>query len=340
MNLKALNDLIQQNHKILIIQADNPDGDSLASSLALEQIMHDLGKEPILYCAVNIPKHLKHLPGWDRVINFIPNQFDISIIVDCSSKNLLEIAEQTNQLAWVLTKPLIILDHHDVEPTIQATIYCNQTQAVSTGEVIFSIAKQLKWPMNNVCNEMLVASILYDSLGLMTESTTAESIRIVADLVKAGVSLPKLEEARRASMKKSIDLTKYKGELLQRIELFNDNSIATITIPWAEIEKYSSQYNPSVLVLDEMRLIEDVKIAIAFKTYKDNKCTAKIRANFKYPIAKDLAEKYGGGGHPYASGFKVHGKDFETVKQQCIDTASQLLNELEQGGQNDKPDQS
>ena len=35
--------LIDRSTNILILQADNPDADSLASSLALEQILSDLG---------------------------------------------------------------------------------------------------------------------------------------------------------------------------------------------------------------------------------------------------------------------------------------------------------
>lgn len=330
-----INKLISDNKTILIIQADNPDGDSLASSLALEQILHDLGKEPILYCAVSMPKHLKHLSGWDRVVNAVPRQFDISILVDCSSVGLLEIAQNNGELAWILAKPLIILDHHEVETTVKSTLNYNKPEAVATGEVIYKLAKELNWPLSLEASEMLSASILYDSLGLMTESTTATSIRIIADLVESGVNLAKLENARRETMKKSISLTKYKGELLQRIEYFNNDSIATITIPWAEIEQYSSQYNPSVLVLDEMRLVDSVKVAIAFKTYKDRRITAKIRANYGFPIAKDLAEAFGGGGHQYASGFKVIDKSYSEIKAKCIQTATKLLDKLSKENENE-----
>lgn len=323
--VSEIQNLISNEKHILIVQADNPDGDSVASALALEQILYNLGKEPVLYCGVDIPKHLRHLSGWDRIEKDIPNKFDASIIVDCSSRGLLEIADNKGQLAWLLAKPIIIIDHHDVEPTIDADIKLNDINAVATGEVIYELAKKLNWPLDLQARNMIAVSILSDSLGLMTDATTPRSIRIIADLVEAGVKLPELDEARRATMRKSVNLIHYKGELLQRIEYFEDNAIATITIPWNEIEKYSSQYNPSILVLDDMRLTEDTKIAIAFKTYKDNRVTAKIRSNYGYPIAKQLAEHFGAGGHPYASGFKVIGKPFDEVKSECIKVATELL---------------
>ncbi len=326
--LSKIKQLITDMRNILIVQADNPDGDSLASSLALEQILHDLGKQPHMYCAIDIPKHLRHLAGWDRVVKDIPQAFDLSIVVDCSSRSLFEIAENNGQLSWLLSKPMIVLDHHDVEATLQPTVYYNQKQAVATGEVIYHLAKELEWPLDINAQNMITVSILSDSLGLMTEATTPESIRIIADLVERGVKLPELEEARRETMRKSQDLVRYKGELLQRIEYTNDGRIASITIPWKEIEKYSSHYNPSMLVIDDMRLTENTVIAIAFKTYPDGRVTAKIRANYGYGIANKLAEHFGGGGHPYASGFKVSGKPFNQIKSECLITASKLLDNL------------
>ena len=322
-------ELLSKATDILIIQADNPDGDSVASSLALEQILHNLGKNPIMYCAIDIPTYLQHLKGWDRIINEIPHKFDLSIIVDCSSRSLLETADKRGQLAWVLAKPTIIIDHHDTTPTIDATLNYTDTKAVSTGEVIYNIASINKWGLDLSSNEMIAVSILSDSLGLMTESTSADSIRIIANLVDKGVNLAKLDEARRASMRKSIELTKYKGQLLQRIEYFLDSSLATITIPMSEIEKYSNIYNPSVLVLDEMRMTTNTKIAIAFKEYSDGKITGKIRANFGFPIAAKLAEHFGGGGHPYASGFKIYKKSLDQLKHEVIEITNTLLIENE-----------
>ncbi len=319
--------LIDDAKAIVIMQADNPDGDSLASALALEQILHDMGKTPYLYCGINIAAHLKYLPGWDRVTSDIPHQFDLSIIVDCSSKALFETAGKTGQLSWVAAKPSIVLDHHDVENTIEfAKVVHNDIKAVSTGEVIYELAKQLDWPLDINALNMIAISILSDSLGLMTEATTARSIHIVAELVEQGVKLAEIDNARRELMRKSIDLVKYKGELLQRIEYHDNDRIATISIPWSEIEKYSNAYNPSMLVIDDMRLTEGTDVAIAFKEYRDKKVTAKIRCNYGKAVANRLAEHFGGGGHPYAAGFKItDGRSLSDIKAETIKITAELL---------------
>lgn len=326
-----INEIISGTNSIVVVQADNPDADSLASSLALEQILGELGKEVHLYCGVDLPSYLHYLPGADRVVSELPKQFDASIIVDTSSNSLLEQLDKTGSKAWLAAKPSIIIDHHATEATITfASIICNQ-KAVATGEVIYELAQQLNWPVNLEAKNLLTYAILSDSLGLMSESTSARSIHIVAELVEGGVNLAELENARRDTMRREPELIHYKGRLLQRVEFYSDNRIATVTIPWEEIEQFSPLYNPPMLVLDDMRLAKDAAIAIAFKVYKDGKVTGKIRCNYGSAIADKLAEYFGGGGHPYAAGFKItNGRPYEDIKQETIEVATKLLNELEQ----------
>lgn len=322
-------ELIEGAQSIVIMQADNPDADSLASSLALEQILHEMGKEPFLYCGVEIPSYLHYLPGWDRVSKELPNKFDLSIIVDTSADSLFESLEKSRQKQLVAAKPCIVIDHHDVESTIPfASIVWNKP-AVATGEVIYELARSHDWRLNQTTAEMLAASIMADSLGLSSEGVTARSVEILAELIKAGASLARLENNRRELMRKSPELLRYKGELLQRIEYFDDNRIAVITIPWKEIERYSPFYNPPMLVMDDMRQTEGTALAIAFKIYNDGKITAKLRANYGQGVAGELAEHFGGGGHRYASGFKLtDGRPFDEVKDETIKLASELLDKL------------
>lgn len=328
---QALQQIITNAHSIVIIQADNPDGDSLASALALEQILGEQGKEVHLYCGTEIPRYLRYLPGWDRVQSELPIRFDASIIVDTSASILLEQLHKTGAIQWLKTKPCIVLDHHTAtEPTIDFASALYVKEAVATGEIIYEISQRLGWARNKEANNLILTSIMSDSLGLTTDGTSARSIEIVSELVAEGVSIPALEAARRSMHKKSPAILAYKAQLLSRVAYSEDQRVAYVQIPWEEIEKYSHEYNPSILAIDEMRMVEGVAIAIAFKTYPDGKITAKLRANYGFDIAADLAKNFGGGGHPYAAGFKItSGKPFNEVKSECLDYASQLLDTIQ-----------
>jgi len=317
-NLKKFKQTVLDSKTILIIQAENPDGDSLGSSLALENIFLKLDKDTKMHCAVNMPDYLKHFEGWDRVETVVDSKFDMAIIVDASRSSLLEKTIQT--LSGPLSKSKIfVLDHHKTESDLPFDVsLVVDIDAVATGEMIYDLAIEFGWEIDSTTANMLASSILYDSLGLMTPSTTAKSIKTVSELVELGANLPQLDENRREMMKRDQDITKYKGELLQRIDYALDGKVAHLHIPWEEIEEYSSRYNPPMLVLEDMRLTKGVLIAIAFKTYPDGKLTAKIKSNFGYPVARALAEHFGGGGHDYAAGFKLpKGNLAETLKK-CV----------------------
>jgi phosphoesterase RecJ-like protein len=178
---------------------------------------------------------------------------------------------------------------------------------------------------------MMCVSIMSDSLGLTTEASTPDSFRIVADLIERGVSIPKLEQARRELMRKEPELIAYKGRLLERVSFDESGRIATVVIPWDEIERYSALYNPSMLVMDDMRLVVGVDVAIAYKVYKDGKITAKIRCNFERAIGSDLATTFGGGGHPYAAGFKIlKARKVDELRAEVDQKARELLDVLEE----------
>lgn len=328
-NIAKISDALDSSKSLVIIQADNPDGDSISSALALEDILSEQGKKVHLYCGVDIPSYLRYLPGWDRISKDIPSQFDLSIIVDAGNEILLEHLAGSKQKSSIITKPTLIIDHHHTPIDIAWAKLRYAEEAVSTTALIYDLAKKLGWDMNLVSREFIAIGILSDSLGLTNEATSAHSLRIMAELVEGGVNLAKLENNRRSTMNRSQELVHYKGRLLQRVEYHYDGKIATLSIPWEEIEKYSPEYNPSMLAIDDMRLTTNVAIAICFKNYPDGKVTGKIRCNWGSPIGAKLAERFGGGGHPYAAGFKVNDKPFDELKAEVIKSAAEALEELE-----------
>jgi len=323
---KQIKSRIDAATKIAIIQADNPDGDSLSSSLALEHILGDLGKDVVLYCGVDMPGYLRYMKGWDRVVSELPTNFDLSIIVDTASLGLLETLQKTSKLSWITSKPCVVIDHHQTTSTIEFTKDQYIKPGISTTEVIYDLCKELDLPINKEAAGFISIGILSDSLGLTTETTTAHSISVLAEMVRAGANLSEIDNERKKLQKKSPGILAYKGKLLQRVEYVLDGKLALITIPWEEIEKYSHEYNPSMLVLDEMRQVQGVQATVAFKLYPDGRITGKVRTNYGIKIAGALAEKFGGGGHVYASGFRVtDGRTYKTVKSELIKEAGELL---------------
>lgn len=312
---------------VLVLQPENPDGDSVASALALEEILGDQGKEVTIYSYVHIPDYLGYIEGADRIINEFPKQFDATIIVDTVTASLLENTLKGAKLAAISKKPVLILDHHPTEnnlPLENAEFYGGEGECVATGEIVYHLAMQNNWEISPAAATHIVESMLADTLGLTTEAVLPETVLTVAVMLKRGANMAEIDKRRRAYMKKSQKIVTYKGVLLQRIEYLVDGKLALIHIPWEEIEEYSPHYNPSMLALEELRNTEGVEVAIGLKTYPDGKITGKIRAN-NHPLAGDLAAHFGGGGHAYAAGFKTTDWKYEELKTELIKKSSELL---------------
>lgn len=314
---------------VLILQPENPDGDSVASSLALEEIFGDQSKEVIIYSYVHIPDYLRYIQGSDRITDDFPNNFDLTIIVDTVTASLLENTLKGAKLGAISKKPVLILDHHPTEndlPLQNAEFYGGEGEAVATGEIVYDLAKKNGWDINATAATHIVESMLADTLGLTTEAVTGENVQIVAECLKLGAKMSEIDKRRREYMKKSQKIVTYKGVLLQRIEYLCENKLGFIHIPWEETQEYSPHYNPAMLVIEELRNTENIELSVAIKTYPDGKITGKIRAN-NHPLAGDLAAHFGGGGHAYAAGFKTTEWKYEELKAELIKKSQELLSQ-------------
>jgi len=336
--INKIQDLVQAATNILIIQADNPDADSLGSALALEALLGDMGKNTYMYCGVDMPAYLHHLTGWDRVTTNFPNSFDLSIIVDASTLTLLEKAAAAGKLAIIQSKPCIVLDHHEtVENHIPfATVIFNDTQVSSTGELIYKVATQLNWDIKTDSGANIMSAILGDTQGLTNSLASSNTYNIMASLINLGVDRSVLEEKRRQYVKMPPEIFVYKATLIQRTEFHIDGKLAIVDVPHDEIMKFSPLYNPAPLVQNDMLMTTGVGISMVLKHYNDGKILYAIRCNNGYAVVAKLAEHIGGGGHKYASGFKItDGRTLNDIKQECVRFASILIDEIEQENPNE-----
>lgn len=319
--------LISDAQKIIIIQAENPDGDSLGSALALEDILGDLGKDVTLYCPVEIPKYMRYIQGWDRVVTEFDPHADLAIIVDTAADVLItKVLETPGVRHFLESHPVLVIDHHTTASNLSFDHTMLSEDAVATSEVIYKLASENSWSINSQAAENMLIAIMSDSLGLTTQNVTPNTFYVAGKLVELGAHNSVIEERRREFMKKSPEILKYKGELIGRIEYFLGGKLALVHIPWEDIQAYSDQYNPSVLVLDEMRLVEGVELGVAIKTYPDGKITGKLRGNL--PIAEIVAGYFGGGGHKYAAGFRAY-EQYDTIVKELIDATDKAIHDYD-----------
>lgn len=327
----SLLEFLKDKQNICIIQAENPDGDSLGSAISLDYLISNTNPstEVSLYCPVDIPKYLRYFSDWSRVENEFGWKADGYIIVDTAAEvllsKLLDDAAIKNKL---YTTPVFVLDHHETPDDLNFQHESIIEPLPACCDLIYKIISSEKLEITPEIAKNLTYGILSDTLGLTSATTTPETFRHVAELLEKGsLNISELEENRREFMKKSPRILEYKADLIKRVEYSLDGHLATVHIPWDDIEKFSDEYNPNVLILEELRLVEGVDVAVAIKTYPDGKVTGKIRTS--KPIADQIAGFYGGGGHPYAAGFRTYDISYEDVIHDLVSIVPDLIRKAE-----------
>lgn len=323
----VFSEFVKDKNRICVIQAENPDGDSLGSAIALDYLLSD--KEVSLYCPVDVPKYLRYFTDWSRVTNEFDFKADGYIIVDTAAEVLLsKLLDDSAIKNRLHNAPVLVIDHHETPDDLNFPHESIIEVRPACAELIYSIAKEQGIEINVEAAEAIFQGILSDTLGLTSSSVTAETFEIAADLTRLGAVISDLEDRRREFMKKSPRILDYKADLIKRIEYSLDGELATVHIPWDDIREYSDEYNPNVLILEEMRLVEGVKVAVAVKTYPDGKVTGKIRTASEAPIAEKIAGYFGGGGHPQAAGFRTYDTTYEEVVRDLVKIIPELLSDV------------
>lgn len=319
-------EFLKDKKSICVIQAENPDGDSLGSAIALDYLLN--GFEVSMYCPIDIPKYLHYFPDWSRVTTEFDFKADGYIIVDTAATVLLSKLLEDNAIKNRLySAPVLVIDHHETPDDLDFPHESIIEVRPAAAELLYEIAKSCDFEIDKPAAEALMQGILSDTLGLTGVAVTARTFEIMAELTKCGANVGELEENRREFMKKSPRIFEYKADLIKRTEFYLDGLLATVLIPWEDIEEFSDEYNPNVLILEELRMVEGVKVGVAIKTYPDGKVTGKIRCSGDASIADKLAGYFGGGGHPYAAGFRTYDTTYEEVVKDLVKIVPELLAE-------------
>lgn len=323
-------DLISGSKKVLIVQAENPDADSLGSAIALEQLLSELKIETHLYCAVNMPSYLKYVSGWDRVSSDFITDFDLTIFVDVSTTTLLKKVSDLGFMSKIKQKKSIVIDHHTI---VNNNIDFSDLSIVpgeksSTGQIIYELAKENDWQSNELFLESVLISILGDTQGLSNQLTTPEVYRIVADIIETGVDRFAVEQRRKEFGSLPAVIFKYKAELINRTLLINNDTIGLLILNQDDINNYSQLYNQAPLMHSEILQITNMRVGIIIKSYSDGHLTGSIRTNNNAPIAALLASNYDGGGHKNASGFNIVPANFDDFITDLVLKTTELLDNI------------
>lgn len=328
-SITKLGELVDEAKTIVVLQPEKPDTDSLTSSLALEQILGDLGKEMMMYCQDELPRYIAYFNGADRVSDAFPDQFDLAIIVDTGSAAQMSRTLE-KYLGRLMKKPVALIDHHANRDTLPMNPHeVIDPKTTSTCEMVFTIAKQLGWKVNAEAANLLVPGIIADTRNLSIPTVTPESFRAVAELMELGADVAASHEAYRKADQLSMELLQLKGRLLSRVTTHAEGKIACAIVTPTELKQYAELHDPSDLVIYDMQWAAGVEVAVVIRHYGGQSNKIKISTRAQMPVAAKACQDFGGGGHDRAAGCQFNDTPVEEVKTKFIAALTKHIQDYE-----------
>jgi phosphoesterase RecJ-like protein len=299
--IKKLKGLLFKPSKVILLTHTRPDGDAVASLLALSLGLKSIKHEVFALLPGGVPSRFSYLPGLEFISDQIPNEVDLIIAVDCADENRLGVSPDK------LPRSVDInIDHH-VSNTDFGHINIVDATAASATQVLFDVLKKIGIPIDVDIAINLLTGLVTDTIGFRTESVTPEVLRLAAELQEIGAPLPNIKH--KALYQRTFTALRFWGRGLCRLEQQNGVIWTTLKLADRGASGYSGYDDADLINL--LSSVENSRVAVILIEQPSGKVKVSWRAKRGLNVSR-LAETFGGGGHEAAAGAMIEG-DLEEV---------------------------
>jgi len=292
--------------KVIVVSHKNPDGDTLGCMLALGLALMQKGKHVFLVCQDAVPTRYQFLPGSELVQADCREKVDVAVAVDCGGVSQLGSAKK----AFFKAKTTLQVDHHDFGDPF-GKIQVVDPEASAVGEIVYYLVEALKVDITPAIATCLLTSIIVDTGAFHFSNIRAKTFEICAKLSKKGVDLQHLIE--EAYWTKSRPTALLSSHAILKANFSRDGFIAWTVVSQASIRRYGAGLSDADSVADDLRSIENVKVAVLFRETDRGHYRVSLRSKKGIHVAI-VARRFGGGGHHNSAGCVIRATEAEKKK--------------------------
>lgn len=312
--------IVEKKNRFLITSHMDPDGDSIASQLALYHALKNAGKIVAVVNQGEIPSRYRFLDP-DGVISSRPDSLAMEpeavFIIECPLLERIGFAQDLIPEAAVTVN----IDHHP-DNSSYADINLVDPECSAAGEILYLLMESGGLEITPEIAEKLYAAIVSDTGGFRFSSTTARAMRIASDLIEKGAD-PKLI-SDRIFTDYSPETIHLLGRTLGGLKLEAGGKIGYVTITRKDLEDSGARLANSEGFVDFTLAISGIVLGILFKEVSADEVKVSIRSQNGFD-ASSLARKFNGGGHVNAAGFTQKGT-LRDVVERVLPIAREYVN--------------
>lgn len=324
-DLARSRDLLLGCQSPLLLTHIAPDGDAIGSLLALGWALRALGKNTALACRDPLPSSLDYLPGFDDVTSEIGKDFDLLITLDCSDE--ARIGEWGGALP-APGVPLLNIDHH-VTNTLFGTVNLVDETAVATAHLLYHLIPLLGVAIDERIALCLLTGLVTDTRGFHTSNVTSDVLRMAAELVDQGASLPLI--IRNGLEQRSLNVLRLWGTALSQLQ-FSDG-ILWVKLSLAAQRAAGCEGCGGSGLSNLLIGTAEAEATVVLVEQEDGRVEIGFRAVPGFDVS-GIALALGGGGHALASGCLVPGP-LDEAEQRVLALLRKELAEQKQALEDD-----
>ena len=314
--IEAILQLINQNQTFLVASHESPDGDAIGSTLALTNLLREMGKDVVAYNRDRAPLEYAFLPGYASVVNEVDDTraFDAGFILDAG--------ELKRAGSWIkgCCRKLVNIDHHPCSEDF-GDLYYLDTEACATGVMIYRILQAAGHTLSLDVATCVYTAILADTGSFRYSNANPEAFRVAGEMIKVGVDPWSIASGLYESQEK--ERLALLAMALPTLQVSACGRYASLAVTLDMYDKTGAIEQHTDRFINYPRSIRGVEVAIFFRQLDHNLFKVGFRSKGNIDVGA-LARAMHGGGHHNAAGATAEGS-LEVVQKRVYDKVSLLL---------------
>ena len=319
----ALENLIKDASKVMIMGHTNPDIDSMGSSMGIYRLAKSLGKKAYIIDSsetntlqsfkTDLAKEAEYTK---EVAEENIDKDTLVVVVDTHKTTYVEAPELLKR-----TDKIVIIDHHrrSADYIENATLTFQEVYASSAAELVTELLQyaEVRVDLKTIEAESLYAGIMMDTKNF-TFKTGVRTFEAAAYLRRCGVNIIRVKKWFQSNL----DTFNKIAGIVKKAEIVND------TIAIATYEKKDKEASLiCAKAADELLTISDITASFVMGKAGNKICiSGRSIGDINVQV---ILEKLGGGGHITLAGAQVEGMTIEETKQELINRINEYFSEIE-----------
>jgi phosphoesterase RecJ-like protein len=284
---------ISKYQNIVIARHIGPDPDAIASQMALrDSIKLTFPNKNVYAVGVGVSK-FKYFGLLDKIDEMLIKDA-LLIVLDVPNIGRIDGITFSNY------KEVIKIDHHPYEDKM-GSLEITDVSASSTSELIADLINNTRLKMNEKIAKNIFIGIAADSDRFLFPTTSPRTFNIAAKLVKDYHI--DLKDAYANLYERPLAEFRFQAFIALNMTV-TENGFGYMKLTNEMIKEYNVDASSASNMVNNFNYIKEV-IAWAFVSFDEKQELFKVNIRSRGPVINDIASKYNGGGHKYASGARI-----------------------------------